>query len=154
MIRAALGNHENIFRKFVRNWIRLLSIGKLEEAIKQIDAPNSYGVEWSAESIQKVLENYVGEGVDFSITDPNEMEGDGRPNLFMFNGLQGFAFDLNFPICGEWSDLTVQFVFIKIAPRKARRILPGESPCRVWVLRGACVRVSHPPVSSLGSMAE
>ena len=113
MIRAALGNHENIFRKFVRNWIRLLSIGKLEEAIKQIDAPNSYGVEWSAESIQKVLEDYVGEGVNISITDPNEMEGDGRPNLFMFNGLQGFAFDLNFPICGEWSDLTVQFVFIK-----------------------------------------
>jgi hypothetical protein len=51
--------------------------------------------------------------LDFSITDPNEMEGDGRPNLFMFNGLQGFAFDLNLPINGEWSDLTVQFKFIK-----------------------------------------
>ena len=113
MIRAALGNHENIFREFVRGWIRLLSIGKLEEAIKQIDAPNSYGVEWSAESIQKVLEDYVGEGVDFFITDPNEVEGDGRPNLIMFNGLQGFAFDLNLPINGEWSDLTVQFEFIK-----------------------------------------
>jgi hypothetical protein len=113
MIRAALGNHENIFRDFARSWIRLLSIGKLGEAIKQIDAPNSYGVEWSAKSIQKVLEDYVGEGVEFSITDPNEMEGDGRPNLFMFNGLQGFAFDLNLPINGEWSDLTVQFEFIK-----------------------------------------
>jgi hypothetical protein len=113
MIRAALGNHENIFRDFVRNWIRLLSMGKLEEAIKQIDAPNNYGIKWSAESIKKVLRDYVGKGVTFSITDPDEMEGDGRPNLIMFNGLQGFAFDFDLPINGEWSDLTVQFEFIK-----------------------------------------
>jgi len=33
-----------------------------------------------------------------------------------------------------------------IAPSKARRILRGESPRRA--------RASHPPVSSLGSMAE
>jgi hypothetical protein len=33
-----------------------------------------------------------------------------------------------------------------IAPRQAWRLLQGESPCRV--------RVSHPPVSSLASMAE
>ena len=113
MIRAALGNHENIFKEFVRSWIRLLSNGKFEEAIMQIDAPNSYGVEWSVKSVQRVLEDYVGKGVDFSITDPNEMEGDGRPNLFMFNGLQGFALDIKLPINGEWSDLTVQFEFIK-----------------------------------------
>jgi hypothetical protein len=113
MVRAALGNHGNIFRKFVRNWIRLLSMGKFEEAIKQIDAPNSYGVDWSTESIQRVLQDYVGEDAAFSVTDPNEMEGDGRPNLIMFDGLQGFAFDYNLPIDGNWSDLTVQFEFIK-----------------------------------------
>ena len=113
MIRAALGNHENIFRKFVRNWIRLLSMGKFEEAIIQIDAPKNNGIKWSAESIQKVLEDYVGGEATFSITDPNEMEGDGRPNLIMFNGLQGFAFDHDLPIDGKWSDLTVQFEFIK-----------------------------------------
>jgi hypothetical protein len=113
MIRAALGNHENIFRNFVRNWIRLLSIGKFEEAIKQIDAPNSYGFKWSAESIQKVLQDYIDKGATFSITNPNEMEGDGKQNLIMFNGLQGFAFDYNLPIDGKWSDLTVQFEFIK-----------------------------------------
>lgn len=113
MIRAALGNHENIFRNFVRNWIRLLSIGKFEEAIKQIDAPNSYGFKWSAESIQKVLQDYIDKDETFSITNPNEMEGDGKQNLIMFNGLQGFAFDYNLPIDGKWSDLTVQFEFIK-----------------------------------------
>jgi hypothetical protein len=31
MIRAALGNHENIFREFVRSWIRLLSIKRRME---------------------------------------------------------------------------------------------------------------------------
>ncbi len=113
MIRAALGNHENIFKVFVRSWIGLLSKGKFKEAIKQIDAPNSDGVEWSVKSVQRVLEDYVGKGVDFSITDPNEMEGDGRPNLIMFNGLQGFALDINLPINGDWTDLTVQFEFIK-----------------------------------------
>jgi len=113
MIRAALGNHENIFRKFVRNWIRLLSMGMFEEAIKQIDAPNSFGIKWSEESIQKVLQDYVGGDATFSITDPNEMEGDGRPNLIMFDGLQSFAFDYDLPIDRKWSDLTVQFEFIK-----------------------------------------
>ena len=113
MIRAALGRHENVFKGFAWNWIRLLSAGQLEEAIKQIDAPNSYGVEWSVESIQKALEDYVGEGVDLSINDPNEMNGNGNPNLVMFNGLHGFALDINLPINGEWADLKVQFEFIR-----------------------------------------
>ncbi len=88
MIRAALGNHETVFKEFVTSWIRLLSVGKFEEAVKQIDAPNNNGISWARESIQKVLENYVGKGVTFSITDPDNMEGDGRPNLIMFNYLQ------------------------------------------------------------------
>ena len=113
MIRTALGNHENVFKEFVRNWIRLLSIGMFEEALNQIDAPNSYGIEWSEESIKKIVADYVGKGEIFSITDPDKMEGDGRPNLIMFNGLQGFAFALDLPINEEWSDLTVQFKFIK-----------------------------------------
>lgn len=113
MIRTALGNHENVFKEFVRNWIRLLSIGMFEEALNQIDAPNSYGIEWSEEAIKKIVADYVGKGEIFSITDPDKMEGDGRPNLIMFNGLQGFAFALDLPINEEWSDLTVQFKFIK-----------------------------------------
>jgi len=115
MIRVALGKHENAFYDFATNWIRLLSTGKYDEAIKQIDSPNSYGVEWSVAEIKKVIKDYIGEGEQYSITDPNEMEGDGRPNLIMFNGLRGFAFDLDLPINGEWSDLTVQFEFIKKA---------------------------------------
>jgi hypothetical protein len=113
MIRAALGTHEIVFIEFVKNWIRLLSVGNFEEAIKQIDAPNNYGIRWSKESIQKILEDYIGKGVAYSITDPNIMEGDGKPNLIMFNGLQSFGFDFNLPINGNWSDLTVQFEFIK-----------------------------------------
>lgn len=113
MIRAALGNHENKFREFVRNWIRLLSMGRFEKAIGQIDAPNNYGIKWTVEAIQKVFEDYVGKEVAFSITDPNKMEGDGRPNLIMFSGLHGFAFDHDLPINGKWSDLTVQFEFIR-----------------------------------------
>ena len=34
----------------------------------------------------------------YSITDPNIMEGDGKPNLIMFNGLQSFGFDFILPI--------------------------------------------------------
>ena len=105
MIRVALGNHENKFYDFVKNWICLLSIGKYDEAIKQIDRPNSYGVEWSVEAIKKVIKEYIGEGEQYSITDPYEMEGDGRPNLIMFNGLHGFAFDLDLPI-----DVNFQYI--------------------------------------------
>lgn len=56
---------------------------------------------------------YVGEDATFFITEPIELEGDGRPNLIMFDGLQGFAFDYDLLIDGKWSDLTVQFEFIK-----------------------------------------
>lgn len=115
MIRAAIGNHEKAFYDFARNWIRLLSDNKYEEAIKQIDSPNSYGIEWSVTAIKNVIKEYIGKGEQSSITDPYEMEGDGRPNLIVFNGLHGFAFDLDMPINGEWSDLTVQFEFIKKA---------------------------------------
>jgi hypothetical protein len=113
MLRAALGNHENIFREFVENWIRLLSMGRFEEAIKKIDAPNYDGIKLSAKSVQQLLENQLGKELSHSITDPNEMKGDGRPKLKMLNGLQAFAFSLNLPINGKWSDLTVQFEFIK-----------------------------------------
>lgn len=113
MIRFAIGNYEKVLNDFVCNWIRLLSTDKFDEAIKQIDKPNSTGVEWSATELKKVIEEYIGVGEKYSITDPNEMEGDGRPNLIIFNGLQGFAFDLALPINDEWSDLTVQFEFIK-----------------------------------------
>lgn len=112
MIRAALGNHETVFKEFVKNWIRLLSVNDFKEALKQIDAPNNYGLKWSVESLQKVLEDYVGKGFTFSITDPNKMEGDGRPNLIMLNGLQSFGFEFDLPINGKWSDLTIQFEFI------------------------------------------
>jgi len=112
MIRAALGNHEKTFKEFARHWIRLLSVGKFEDAVKQIDGPNSHGIEWSATAIKRVIDEYMGERESYSITDPDEMEGDGRPNLTMFNGLTGFAFDLDLPINGEWSDLTIQFEFI------------------------------------------
>jgi len=113
LIRAYLGKHEQIFNEFVRHWIRLLSVGKFEDAVNQIDGPNSYGIEWTEASIRKVIDEYIGEGESYSITDPAEMQGDGRPNLIIFKGLTGFAFDLNLPINEEWSDLTIQFEFIR-----------------------------------------
>ena len=80
-MRAALGNHEKAFNEFARHWIRLLSAGKFEEAVKQIDGPNSHGIEWSATAIKGVIGEYMGERESYSVTDPDEMEGDGRPNL-------------------------------------------------------------------------
>ena len=111
MIRAALGTHENTFNEFVRHWIRLLSVGSFEDAVKQIDGPNSHGIEWTETAIKRVIDEYMGERESYSITDPDEMKGDGRANLII-NGLTSFAFGLNLPINGEWSDLTIQFEFI------------------------------------------
>ncbi len=76
MIRAALGKHEKTFNEFVRQWIRLLSFGKFEEAVKQLDGPNSHGIEWSATAIKRVIDEYMGERESYSITDPDEIEGD------------------------------------------------------------------------------
>ena len=61
-------------------------------------------------------------------------------------------------VAERFEDTSVQNMiasdFAVIAPSKARRIFQGESPCREGDQQWFPVRVSHPPVSSLGPMAE
>jgi hypothetical protein len=101
------------FTDFVRRWLSLLAAGRLEEAANLIDEPNSYGLQWGAEDIQKALQDYARSDVSPYVTDPEAMPGDGRPNLLELNDGSGYLFDYAVPLNGEWSDLTLQFEFLK-----------------------------------------
>jgi hypothetical protein len=102
-----------VFTRFTRDWFRLLAHGLIAEAASRIDNPNSYGVCWNAEKIRDALLDYTcSESV--LVSDPDLLAGDGRPNLVRLNDGVGFSFEQSVPVNGKWSDLTVQFEFMRL----------------------------------------
>ncbi len=97
---------------FVRNWIKLLSEGKLNEALSQIDEPNQYGIRWTALEFLKVMSEFC-HGKKYQINNPDSLTGDGRASLVVFKDGSGYSFDYDLPLNGDWSDLTLQFEFRK-----------------------------------------
>ena len=97
---------------FVRNWIKLLSQGRFDEAFAQIDEPNQYGIKWTAGKFLKVISDYS-RGKKYKIDNPDLINGDGRPSLVAFKNASGYSFDYDLPLNGNWSDLTLQFEFQK-----------------------------------------
>ena len=94
---------------------------KFEDACALLEEPNSYGVMWTPKLIKETLNetfspdtrfyNYHSEGPIFS--DPYKLES--QPNQEAMETYDGYAFDYDVPLNGEWSDLTAQFKFIKRA---------------------------------------
>ena len=100
------------FTRFARDWFRLLARGDYAGAVARIDEPNSYGQRWDAETIQSVFRDYA-RSAAVSVADPDTIAGDGRPNLGEFTDGSGYWFDHDIPLNGGWSDLTVQFEFLR-----------------------------------------
>ena len=107
------GSPQEVFTDFVRRWISLLAVGCLEEAASLIDEPNNYGFQWGAEDIRKALQGYAKGDMPPHVTNPEDMSGDGRPNLLELSDGSGYLFDYAVPLNGEWSDLMLQFEFLK-----------------------------------------
>jgi hypothetical protein len=101
-----------VFEQFVRNWLRLLAGEQFEEAAAQLDEPNAYGIRWSESEVKNAIRSY-GRRRENHVTDPGTLAGDGRPNLMPMEDGTGFRFDYDFPLNGEWSDLTAQFEFLR-----------------------------------------
>jgi len=112
MIPASTDPPEVTFTRFVRDWFRLLAQGAFVDAASRLDEPNSYGELWNAVKIQIVLRDYA-RSETVELTDPDKIAGDGRPSLIEFADGDGYSFEHDVPLGGEWSDLTAQFEFLR-----------------------------------------
>ena len=107
---------------FVKDWLKMLSEGRLEEACDLLDKPDRHGRVWTPKAIkQEVAETFSPdtrfylfhpEGPIF--TDPYELEPQtNRKEIGEFSDKNGYWFDCDMPLNHEWSDLTAQFEFYK-----------------------------------------
>lgn len=51
---------------FVRQWLKLLAAGRWQEACGMIDEPNCYGITWTPERIEQVIEDTSASAVAFA----------------------------------------------------------------------------------------
>ncbi|MCP4600758.1 MAG: hypothetical protein GY847_09535 [Proteobacteria bacterium] len=109
--------------EFVKNWMKLLAENRLEEACAVIDKPNRYGLTWTPERILEMVHSTFRPGTHFHdlhpegpiFTDPYELEEQENREVGEFADDNGYWFDFDIPLNGEWSDLTAQFEFHKRA---------------------------------------
>ena len=113
MITVLADDLRSTFVGFTREWLGLLSRGEFKRASEMIDSANSYGLRWGSDEIEAALRKYVGGTRVPRVTDPSELPGDGRPDFGEFEDGSGFWLDYDIPLEGEWSDLTVQFEFLR-----------------------------------------
>ena len=113
MLYGHLINPEAAFRELVFRWFALLAQGQTAEAMALIDEPNSYGVKWGPEQLSSALKSYGGNGVLPLVTPPSSASGQQQAGLIALADRSGYAYDHDFPLNGQWSDLTAQFEFLK-----------------------------------------
>jgi hypothetical protein len=120
MLRVQGDNLNEELIAFIHSWFDLLAKGRLEEACEMLDRPNSYGIRWTGEKIQSVVEDNFGPGTVFASTHPEgpiftsvaETSGESRADVLRFNDGSGFSVKHDLPLNGEWSDMTAQFEFL------------------------------------------
>lgn len=100
---------EIAFERFASRWFSALAEHRDPEAVKALNAPNSYGVTWTPSSIRAVIAQYGAR----EVTPPETASGKPRSSIVALADGTGWSFDHNVPLDGEWSDLTAQFEFLR-----------------------------------------
>jgi hypothetical protein len=110
-------NPEGQLVAFARTWFGLLARGEWEAALGMLDEPNSYGIEWTRESITALVEETFGPETRFAkefgppaLSDPDAATGDPHVTFGRLDA-GGFWLDHDVPLNGVFSDLTAQFEF-------------------------------------------
>jgi hypothetical protein len=112
MIHLSSNRVEDEAKKFARDWIKLLSQGKFDEAFHQLDEPNQYGNKWNVEKFKEIVSDYCNRE-KYTIDNPDLLEREGSPSLVDLKNGNGYAYYYNLPLNKNWSDLTLQFEFQK-----------------------------------------
>jgi hypothetical protein len=108
--------------RVVRTFFTLIGHGRWGDALALIDAPNSYGVAWSEQSIRTLIEHDIfgpdtiyarehPEGVTY--TSPDLVSGHPSVSILNLKDGSGFTLEQFVPLNGQWSELTVQFEFMR-----------------------------------------
>ncbi len=124
MLHIKSNNLEDELINFVQQWLDLIAQGRIEEACKNIDKPNSYGIIWTVEKIEQVIKDEFSPETIFgkqhpeyiAFTTVQNTKGNFRADVLKFNDGSGYSVEHDVPLNGEWSDLTAQFEFIGKAP--------------------------------------
>ena len=106
---------------FVKEWMKLLADGRLEEACAVLDEPNCWGINWTPSLIRETISTTFSPDTAFYephpegpiFTDPFQLEEQKDIEAIEFEDGSGYAFDYSVPLNGEWSDLTAQFEFLE-----------------------------------------
>lgn len=120
MISELAGTPRQTLTGFVKDWLKLLSEGRFDEACALLDRPDDHGRVWTPELIRELVADTYNpqtlfyrnhpEGPRF--TDPYALTEERRYQSFgEFNDTTGYWLDYPVPMNGEWSDLTAQFEF-------------------------------------------
>jgi hypothetical protein len=118
LIEISPTNPETDILDFLNKWFKLLADDKFEQACAMLE-PNSYGIVWTPDLIKKTVNEIFNPDSRFNIYYP---EGPIFSNPYdlgrqrfeeVIETYDGYAFDYDVPLNGEWSDLTAQFEFDK-----------------------------------------
>jgi hypothetical protein len=104
--------------KFIKDWTKLLSEGKFQEAIDFLDqtANDKDNFVWTKETLKEAFLDYGEIGRMPLINDPYLMGKEGNfIDFFKCYDGSGWAVDYDIPLDGERGDLTAQFLFNKIS---------------------------------------
>jgi len=105
---------EPALRSAAFTWIRLIAQGHSQEAMAMLDEPNSYGELWDWKKVQEVVRDAFGHtGKPLVVTEPDTAIGRHRYDAIPFSDSSGYSVEMYLPLDGEWSDLTLQFEFLR-----------------------------------------
>ncbi|GAB3532972.1 hypothetical protein GCM10027443_17550 [Pontibacter brevis] len=102
--------------KFIKDWTRLLSEGKFQEAIDLLDhsVNEKSDLVWTKETLKEAFLDYGEIGRMPIINDPYLMGSEGDIiDFYKYDDGSGWAVDYDIPLDGERGDLTAQFSFKK-----------------------------------------
>ncbi len=112
----SLTNFNQEVTLFVRDWIKLLSENKFEEACSQLDIPldSEKNILWNVDILKEVFLDYCWHETMPLINNPYLLNlKEERIYFYEYNDATGYAIDYYIPIDKEWGDLTAQFSLIK-----------------------------------------
>jgi len=101
------------FIEIVRNWIKLLSENRFEDACKFLGNSTDSEEPWNEDKLRRIIQDY-GESEQLQIENPYQMDlAEERIEFYEFEDKSGWIIEYDLPINREWSDLTAQFRFNK-----------------------------------------